>query len=510
MTSAPVPPQLSRPQPPPGQAGQFRRGVASVGGGSLVSVAALFIEAVIVARALPISDMGVYVFFQATLALLIIAVDLGFRTTAAQFLAAETDPERRASLVSSMLLLRLLVVALVSVVVVVLSPSLARAFDMPDLTALMVYLPIVLALSSLDELLSGMLQGFQRYRPIALAQMLRSAVRLGLSALVLVVLGGGLPALVASWMVSYGASALLQYACLPGPRRFGLDWPLIKRAVQFGTPLQATRYLWFAMQRINTFVLSALTGPTGVAFYDVAGRVPQGLIRLTEAYYAVYHPSLSTRFARHERVAASRMIEQSLRVFGFGLLMLTWGSILFGRELIVLLFKARYADAAPAFAIMLLGLSLATSINLMGYALTASGHPGKSFLVNLLRSTASVAGAFLLVPLTGFIGAAYATLAAQVVTVPLAWWYMRRQRLPAHGNVHLRQYIAAALLLAAFIWLPPLGFGLRLGLLAAFPIVALGLGLIQLGDFSLLIPERFLPWARLTAQPAGPTGGADR
>src|SRR5687768_2529701 len=133
MTSAPAPAQPSRPQPAPMTPGLFRRGVASVGGGSLVSVAALFAEAVIVARALPISDMGVYVFFQATLGLLTIGVDLGFRTTAAQFLAAETDPQRRGRLVGSLLVLRLLVVALVSVAIVLAAPHLTAALHMPAL-----------------------------------------------------------------------------------------------------------------------------------------------------------------------------------------------------------------------------------------------------------------------------------------------------------------------------------------------------------------------------------------
>jgi O-antigen/teichoic acid export membrane protein len=366
-----------------------------------------------------------------------------------------------------------------------------------------------LALSSLDELLGGMLQGYHRYRALALAQVARSVLRLAISAVVLIVLGGGLTSLVASWIVSYAASTLLQYAHLPGPRELRLDWDLAKRALRFGLPLQATRYLWFAMQRVDTFVLTAFSGPAAVAFYDVAGRVPQGLSRLTEAYYAVYHPSLSARFARRERQTASSLIGQSLRLFGFGLLFLTWGAILFGNDLLVLLFKARYAPAAPAFVIILLSLSLATSINLLGYALTASGNPGRSFAVNLLRSTISFGGDFLLIPIFGFIGAAYATLISQLAAAPLAWWYFRRQRLPLHGATHARQYATACLLFAAFLWLPPLSLPLRLLLMATFPVLGLAAGLVRPSDFSLLIPERYLPWSR-HARVAVPSGGAER
>jgi O-antigen/teichoic acid export membrane protein len=284
---------------------------------------------------------------------------------------------------------------------------------------------------------------------------------------------------------------------------------LARRVLRFGMPLQATRYLWFAMQRVDTFVLTALSGPAAVAFYDVAGRVPQGLSRFTDAYYAVYHPSLSTRFARHERLAAGELIGQSLRLFGFGLLFLTWGATLFGQDLISVLFKARYAPAAPAFVIILLSLSLATSLNLLGYALTASGNPARSFAVNLLRSTVSFGGDFLLIPVFGFIGAAYATLISQLAAAPLAWWYFRRQRLPLHGATHARQYATAALLFAAFLWLPPLSLPLRLFLLALFPVLGLAAGLVQLDDFALLVPERYLPWSRHAAA-AVSSGGAER
>src|SRR5262245_47476689 len=317
MTTDPPGPAAASAQPaaaPPGTR-EFRRGVASVGGGSLIGVAALFVEGVIVARALPITDMGAYVFFQALLALLVIAVDFGFRTTAAQFLASDTDPLRRADLVSSLLILRLLVLAVVSGLVLLATPALTRAVGMPPLFGLMLWMPVVLTLSSLDELLTGMLQGFHRYRIIAVAQVARSLLRLGMSAVILLVLRRGLQVLVWSWIISLAVSVAVQLWRLPGWTRLRVGWNQVRTALRFGMPVQMTRYLWFGMQRVDTFVLTAFTGPAGVAFYDIAGRVPQGLNKFLESYYAVYHPSLSGRFARNELPAATRLMEQSLRLF---------------------------------------------------------------------------------------------------------------------------------------------------------------------------------------------------
>ena len=62
MTSNPIGAEGEYPtaEAPPVSPRHFRRGVASVGGGSVISIGAMFIEAVIVARSLPIEAMGAH------------------------------------------------------------------------------------------------------------------------------------------------------------------------------------------------------------------------------------------------------------------------------------------------------------------------------------------------------------------------------------------------------------------------------------------------------------------
>lgn len=458
----------------------------------MFSVAALFLEAVLVARALPLEDMGVYAFFQAALALLTIGVDLGFRTTAAQLLAAEPDSAQRARLTNSLLAARLLLVAALAGPLWLSSLGLPGWLGMPRLASVLPFLPVVLLLASLDELLGGLLQGFHQYRATATSQVLRSVLRLGLTALILFALRQGLAALAVSWIVSYAMSVLQQYTALPVRRRFSLHWPTVRHVIHFGLPLQATRYLWFGMQRIDTFVLTALTGPTGVALYEVAGRLPQGLQRFAEAYFAVYHPSLASRFGRGDRAGGARLIDQSMRLFTTATLLGSWVVLLYGPGVVTLLFGERYASAGPAFVVMTLTFALGSSVNLLGFALTADTRPGDSFKINLLRSAVSLGADFLLIPYFGFIGAAYATLVSQVVTLPLAWWYLRRRGLPAHGWLFVRQVGLAAAMLAAQPWLLVLAWPARLALLFLGPLVARMLGLFRPSDLALVIPAKWL------------------
>jgi O-antigen/teichoic acid export membrane protein len=491
---------------------QFRRGVLSVGGGTLVSVAALFAETVLVARSLPIGDMGAYAVFQATLGLLVIVVDLGFRTTAAQFLAGENDANRRTALVSTLTWLRVMALAVVAGAWQLIVPPLTGGTATAT-GSLMAWMPAVLALASLDELLSGMLQGLRRFRPLAAAQVLRSLLRLGLSGWLLLGLGLGLESLVASWLISFGASAGLQFLALPARPRLAVDRGVASAVLRFGLPVNLTRYLWFGMQRADLFVLSALIGPVGVALYDVAGRVPQGLQRLTEAFYAVYHPSLSNALAQRDRATTGRLIARSLRLFSASTLAAAWGGVLFGRDLILALFGRQYAAAGPVFTLLLIAFSLGVSLNLLSYALTANGKPGQSLAVNLMRTAAHLSGNIALIPFLGVVGVAYAALGAQITAAPLAWAFARDSRLPAHGRLLARQFALAAGLLAAHWWLPELTLGWRVALLAAFPVAALALGLVQPDDFDLVLPERITERLGLDGRAKAPaathTGGSE-
>src|SRR5438309_9806142 len=84
-----------------------------------------------------------------------------------------------------------------------------------DLPAYLGQLPAMILVASLDQLLFGMLQGFQAYRSLAIAQILRSVLRLGLTAVLLGPLGLGVTGLLYSWTVSFGISAVYQYLALP-------------------------------------------------------------------------------------------------------------------------------------------------------------------------------------------------------------------------------------------------------------------------------------------------------
>jgi len=473
----------------------FRLGVFSVGAGSLISILVLLVEAVIIARILSVADLGIYAFLLASLGFLVIVVDFGFRTSATQYIAS-SPPYQQDRIVNSLTIMRLVAIAGISVLIWLASATVSGLLNARDLLGLFLFMPVVLLFASLDELQDSFLRGFSRYKHIAAARILRGVLRLALSSLMLLALGWGLMGLMISWAVSFAASAAFQWLAVPARRRWWFRWSTVKPILRFGVPLQLNRYLWFAFSRAHTFILAALAGPVGVAFLAVATRLPDGLQRLFLSYDAIYHPTLVRHFQLQEREAATAIIGRSLRLFNFVTIFLVWGAVLFGGDLIIALFGDRYAGAAPTLVVLLIALSLSSSANLLGYALTAHGRPQKSLIVNCLRSAISLGAGILLIGQYGFVGAAYAMTLSILVSAPLAWWYLQREQLPAYVPIHARQILLLAACVAALFFLPPVAIGMRIVMLLMFPLVAAIFSLLLFEDLSLIIPDKLLERAR--------------
>ncbi|RME41918.1 MAG: hypothetical protein D6791_19000, partial [Chloroflexi bacterium] len=352
--------------------GVFRHGVLLTGVGYGVNIVLLLAETVLIVRWLPAEEFGTVVLFQTTVTFLVMAIDFGCRTAAARFIAAEA--EQRPAIVSSLMAFRFILLAVAALLILVVRVPLAALTRSELWAGLILYVPAVLFFASFDELLAGMLQGFQVYSRLAKAQILRSTLRLSLTAGLLLGLKLGIMAVVWAWLVSFACSALYQWLGLPRPWHFGLDRALLRRLLRFGLPLQLTRFLWFTLQRVDVFLLATLAGPASVAFYEVAARIPLAFQRLSEAYFAVFLPTLSERFAQGGHAAAELLLARSIRLLSFMALCATWGAALFGTDIIRLLFSARYTASGPAFGLLMLAFTFSLTANLMGYTLTALGR----------------------------------------------------------------------------------------------------------------------------------------
>ncbi|MEO8285674.1 MAG: flippase [Chloroflexota bacterium] len=466
----------------------FHRGIVYTSTGTIINIVALFIEAIIAARVLSEDIYGTYVILIAVVNFLVVLIDFGCKTSVTKMLASG-DPRQQAVLANTATVFRVLILVALGGLLWLWKDGLLLLDPTSSYLQYAAFVPLMLATASFDELFFSMLQGFRSYAHIGISQVIRGAVRFGLSFTFLAVFHMGILGLIYSWIVSFGISALYQFLALPISKRFVLQRPLLIEMLRFGFPLQLTRFLWFLLRRADILLLAALAGPTSVAYYAVAARIPDALQRLSESYIAVYFPTMSSMLAQGKQALADQMLNRSMRLISMITSLIAIGSVLFSREIITLLFSHKYEPSIAVFGILMVAFHLAFMINLFGYTLTAGGYPGRSLWANLARIGLNVVGDLAMIPPLGAIGAATAGLVSAALANPVAVWLLRRSGTAVVALPYARQTLAVLVVAGLVLALQPLPFLFRVGIMLVFALLSVALSSISLDDLNLVLPE---------------------
>jgi len=478
-------------EPPrePGQRRGFRQGVLFTGFGTLVNIVSIFLETMIVVRLLSTESYGIFVLMTAAVNFLVTVVDFGFKTTVTQYISG-SDRSRQALVAYSTLVFRLLVLVVASLIIWFARDLLRLVDPTGGLVVYAAYITVMLAVASLDELLQSVLQGFQTFQHMAIAQIVRSVARVLLSVVFLAVFHLGIMGLVWSWVISFAISSAYQFFVLPIPKRLRWQRSLVMEMFRFGIPLQLDRIIWFASSRIDVLLLGAFAGPTAVALYNVATTIPSALNRLAQSFTAVFYPTMVSLLAEGKRKQATGMLDRSVRLCSFAGAMIALGAVVFNKEIVTLVFSEKYASSSMAFALLMMGFHMTFVVMLTGYALTAAGAPGRSLGQNTVRVVTAIVLNLLLIPRLGFIGPAWAHLTSSYVANPVAVWLLRKSGINLTVIHYVKQTILLWLFAALFWWAGPEGILLRLAIIALFAGLNIALSTVSIADLQLVLPDR--------------------
>lgn len=466
----------------------YSQGVLLTGTGTVVSIAFLFFETVLAARLLDTDNLGFYVLLVVVVEFLVMVADFGWPTAATQLIAS-SEPIRRGTIANSILVSRAVLLAIVSLIIYLARDALLLLDPSRVVLKYIAYVPAMLIVASLDELLQAILQGFQAYHHMVIAQIVRSILRAFLSFVFLATLQWGMISLIYSWIISFAVSVTYQYFALPVPKR--LDWQrsVIREVLRFGLPLQGMRVLWFLLGRINLLLVGAFAGPSGVAYFNIGSRVPLALFRLAQSYVNVYFPTVTELLANGKRDRVCRMLNRSLRLLSFILALGALIAVLFSQPFTTLLFSDKYAPSSLVFGLLMIELHMSVLLSLMGYTLTAAGHPGQSLIQNLARTVLTIVSNLLLIPLLGFVGSAFAALIADYFTYPLCVRLLRHTGIQVTGAPFIKQTALLWLCVILFWWWQPTAFIYTVALIVLFLVLNLVLSTVSVGDLTVVLPE---------------------
>jgi O-antigen/teichoic acid export membrane protein len=234
-------------------------------------------------------------------------------------------------------------------------------------------------------------------------------------------------------------------------------------------------------------MIGAMISTLGVAYYEIAARIPDTCHRMYNSFQLVFFPNMSELFAEKRYHEAEKVLNNSLRLISLVTVFATLIATLFQKDIVRLLFSDRYLESAPALPLLLLSLSVGIVGNILGTSLVALGQSDKPVKINIVDTVTNVAGNLLLIPTYGFMGAVYATILSRCATNPFNVWFLRRGGVKVQISQYLKPLLVFMVCGVLFLIIKPETVIVKISFIVFFLFLCLIFSILRKGDISNLL-----------------------
>lgn len=293
--------------------------------------------------------------------------------------------------------------------------------------------------SAVVAVLTPVFQARERFAVPAVATLLGSVC-----AGALVVLGILSHAPISFFLWAWAGGEMLRAACLwialgDGNTR-GRSAPsltFVRTVLSRAFPYGVLSVLAMLYLRVDLVMLELISGPTAVANYAVAYRIPDALILLPGLFLGVIAPRAAL-LQHKDPVTAGRLYLVSSRLLLWMGISIAGVGILISRPLVTGLFGLQYAGAVPTFIILLVALVFVFWHATNGAFLLVGDRLGPVTWLSAGFVLLNIIGNLLLIPRLQTVGAAVSTLACEAAAVVVFGALLNRRL-----GIGVRRYVAS-------------------------------------------------------------------
>lgn len=427
----------------------FIKGSAATTVGTIIAMVFQFLSIVIITRYITKEEFGIYVLIIVISTFLDTVSGLALEQSLVKFISSADDQERKSTFIP-ILIIRMILLGIAVFLVVLFHIPLMALFDF-NATGFLNIIIILFILSSLRGLFFNLLQGLNLFKKYVLVQIITSLVRIVLLLVIKLINEFTLENVLLTEILAVTFTVILQLILIPHKEVF--NWNMnrknIEKIIRFSVPLYLSGITYFIQTQMNIFIISAYLTPVSIANYDVAGKIPQASAKGFQSFIIVFYPNLSRLLSKGERDAALNLISKSLFTFSIAINLLLMVSFLFSKEIIQLLFSAKYLDASLAFSFLMFAFYLTAMSHIMGYSLVSAGLPTTTLKVNIIAATINLIGAFLMVPIWGFMGAVHSVLFSAFASLMFHYLYLIKYNM----KIELINFVKPSLILILILFL---------------------------------------------------------
>lgn len=264
--------------------------------------------------------------------------------------------------------------------------------------------------------------------------------------------------------------------------------------LRVGIPLGLSGVLVIFYARIDQVIVYVIAGARSAGLYgavygvlDQAHFVPVSVLTTLAPIIAAAWPADRERLLRTVRLAAEFMALSSLGALAF--------VCVASSQIVHLVFGPSFAEAAPALPVLGAAFVFICFGYLNGNLLVVMGLQKRLLRISLIALVVNLIGNFILVPMVGFMGAAWMTLVTEVVVFGASLVLIHATfPLRSLGLARIaRTIVAAAVLGGVLEGLASVGASLAVLVVAAcllYPALLFGLRALELDDIRILLKRK--------------------
>lgn len=349
---------------------------------------------------------------------------------------------------------------------------------------------LILICNGLSTTFTAVYQGTQRVVYAAVGSIIEK-VLVCLLAVLLLWLGFGVIAMAGVFVAGSAASALWQALCLRRVARIELrlDRRVIRTLARSAIPFFAYWVLGSLYYRLDTILLSKLTGPEVLGWYGAAYRLFDTLVFLPSIVSSAILFPILAQLSAQSRPALRRAMGKGLDTILIVGIPISAGLFTLAGPIIALIYRRpEFEHAVPALQWLAIGLLLLYVNSILSVTLVSLNQEKKMTLVAGLALILNLGLNLALIPLFQHVGAAFTTAATEGFILAYLLVVMPRDLL-ARSTLGVLAKAGAASAAMALV-LSGLN-GLSLALLipigaAVYVLVGIALRLVPLEDFRLI------------------------
>lgn len=199
-----------------------------------------------------------------------------------------------------------------------------------------------------------------------------------------------------------------------------VDRGIFKEIIKTAWPFSIAGILSIVMLNTDTVMLGWFTSTEDVGYYAAAQKPILFLYMIPSLLAGGFFPVLA-RYAQGDPQKFRQVFERGLSAILLLAFPLAVGTVLVAPDVVRLLFGVGYLPAVPALRILALTVITTFPMHLLYYGLFAYNKQRDLTLLGLGGVVVNIVLNMLLIPIIGIEGAAWATLATQVVNTGLLW-----------------------------------------------------------------------------------------